>query len=103
MTKKPVDLPRPHREKAKPAKEILNHIYGVILATPAFHLPDGSKVAVERFYSPEIDFDGELHCGFDVRLPDGSHLEFTVKNTGWGRPFGNLPVKRTNKPERSRQ
>jgi hypothetical protein len=39
------------------------------------------------YYSPELNDDGELKCGVDVRLPDGSHLEFTLANTGWGKSF----------------
>jgi len=100
MTRKSAD--QPQREKAKPAKEILDHIYKVIVATPGFALDDGAKVAVERFYAPEVDLDGELHCGFDVRLPDGSHMEFTVKHTGWGKPFASGTGKRDDKPARQR-
>ncbi len=102
MSRKPTDVQQPQRKKAKPAKEILEHIYKGIVATPAFTLAEGAKVAVERFYAPEVDLDGELHCGFDVRLPDGSHLEFTVKHTGWGKPFAHEPGTRDGKSTRQR-
>jgi hypothetical protein len=69
------------------AKEVLAHIYQAMLKTPEFTLKDGKKCQVEAFYEPEVNSDGDLKCGLDVRMEDGSHLEFTVNHTGWGKSF----------------
>jgi len=96
MGKRPVDLVEARRETTEPAKEVLEHLYKALLAVPAFTLKNGSKASVERYCAPEIDEEGELHCGFDVRLENGAYLEFTVKNTGWGKSFMAESIK---KPE----
>jgi hypothetical protein len=70
-----------------PAQEVLEHIHNSILAMPAFTLRDGTKARVTNLAAPAPNDDGDLVCGFDVQLPGNAHLEFYVKNTGWGRPF----------------
>jgi hypothetical protein len=76
-----------YREEARrPAKEVIEHLYEVILGTPEFVLSDGTVARVEAFYSPETSADGELTCGFDVVLEHGAHLEFSLRLSGWGRP-----------------
>ena len=87
MKPTPESIAKVKEEAVTPAREVLEHIYQVILGTPEFMLADGRKARVDAFYPPEVDADGELACGFDVLLDDGAHLEFTVRNTGWGKPI----------------
>ena len=78
---------RGHREEATGhAKEAMDHLYQAILRTPEFTLRDGTKCRVEEFYPPEEQEDGELKCGIDVLMDDGTHLEFSMAQTGWGKP-----------------
>lgn len=101
---------RPTREEiraqqesvAAHAKEVLEHIYKAVLGVPAFTLKDGSKAQVSALGSPELSEDGELTCSFDVDFADGAHLEFSLKNTGWGRPFGPNLAKNPSKHGHSR-
>ena len=72
-------------EATAPAREVLEHLYKVILAMPEFLLKDGTKARLDPYIEPGVGKRGELHCGFDVLLDNGSHLEFTVTNTGWGK------------------
>ena len=74
-------------ETTAPAKEVMEHIYKAIVATPDFTLADGTRAEVNKFYEPQVADDGELSCGFDVVLDNGTHLEFTMNNTGWGKSF----------------
>ncbi len=77
-----------HKEEATaPAKEVLDHVYQALLRTPEFTLADGTKARVDAYYAPELDDEEELKCGFDVLLDNGTHLEFTVRNSGWGKSF----------------
>ena len=69
------------------AKEVLAHFYQALLKTPAFTLKDGTKCSVEPFYEPEVNSGGDLQCGFDVRMDNGTQLEFTFGKTGWGKSF----------------
>jgi hypothetical protein len=101
--------PRPSAEEIRAhleavnaqAKEVLGLIYQAMLKTPEITLQNGTKCRVEPYYGPEVDSGGELKCGVDVRMEDGSHLEFTVGHTGGGRPFAGPETKKT-KPGRSR-
>jgi hypothetical protein len=87
----PQDLPTAEEIRATQvkidaqAKEVLGHMYQAVLTTPAFTLQDGTRCQVDSFYEPEVNSGGDLKCGFDVLLGDGTQLEFTVANTGWGR------------------
>ncbi len=74
-------------EAVSPAKEVLEHVYQVILGTPEFTLADGKKARVDAYYPPQVDDEGELTCGFDVLIDNGTQLEFTISNTGWGKSF----------------
>jgi hypothetical protein len=69
------------------AKEALGHIYQAMLKTPEFTLRNGMKCRVDPYYEPEVNSDGDLTCGFDIQVDDGTHLEFTVGHTGWGKSF----------------
>jgi hypothetical protein len=69
------------------AKEVLGHIYRAMLQTPDFTLADGTTCRVDPYYGPQVDDGGSLKCGIDVLMQDGSHLEFTVGHTGWGKSF----------------
>jgi hypothetical protein len=71
------------------AKEVVSHIYRAMLKTPAFTLLNGTTCRVESYYEPEVNSEGDLKCGIDVRMEDGSHLEFTVGHTGWGKAIAN--------------
>ena len=77
------------QETTAPAKEAMEHLYQALLNTSSFVLKNGGTANVEAYYPPEINDAGEAECGVDVRLPDGSHLEFTMRNTGWGKSFAN--------------
>jgi hypothetical protein len=83
----PKDLFDAKQETTEPAREVLEHLYQAMVAIPSFTLRDGTKVEIEPYYAPQMNDAGELKCGIDARLPDGSHLEFTVANTGWGKSF----------------
>src|SRR6266404_4523663 len=74
-----------------PAKEVLEHLYKAIMATPSFTLKDGTKATLDPYFSPELDKNGELQCGVDVLLDNGTHLEFMVTNTGWGKAIAPQP------------
>jgi hypothetical protein len=66
---------------------VIEHIHKAILAMPEFMLRDGTKARVTNLAAPAPNADGDLLCDFDVELPNDAHLEFNVKNTGWGTPF----------------
>jgi hypothetical protein len=74
-------------EATKPAGEVIAHLYQALLSVPELRLSDGTTAKVEAYFEPEIDEDGRAHCGVDVQLSDGSMLEFTLRNTGWGKSF----------------
>jgi hypothetical protein len=100
MTRKPVDFVKEQHEAAVPGMEALAHLYKVLLAVPPFTLKDGTPVRVEAYEPPRINGAGEAECGVDVKLPNG-HLEFTLRNSGWGKSFtdafANKPGKRGRK------
>jgi len=85
-----------------PAAEILGHIYTTLLATPEFRLADGRIAKVEAYYPPQADDDEEMHCGIDVRLSDGTQLEFTMANTGWEKSFLHDLLQQRQRDERGR-
>jgi hypothetical protein len=84
----PAEIIAARDEATSPAPEVLGHLYQAMLKTPEFTLQDGRKCKVDAYYAPEVDPEGNLKCGIDVVIDDGSHLEFTVGNTGWGKPIG---------------
>jgi hypothetical protein len=73
-----------------------------MLKTPEFTLQDGRKCKVDPFYAPELDTAGELKCGVDVLIDDGTHLEFTVGHTGWGKSVAAANAANKTKRGRSR-
>jgi hypothetical protein len=75
------------KEMSKPAREAIGHLYAALLTMPELKLSDGVTARVEPYTAPEISSDGRLHCGIDIRLSNGDMLEFTLKNTGWGKSF----------------
>jgi len=81
------EIARCKQESVAPAKDVLERLYQAVLRTPEITLSDGTKARVEAYYAPEVDDGGELNCGIDVRLDNGTELEFTVTNTGWGKSF----------------
>ncbi len=85
MTIPPEEIIRHKQETTGPAQEVMEHLYQTIVAAPEFMLRDGTKAKTETLGSPQVDDEGEASFSFDVALDNGSHLEFTVKNTGWGR------------------
>lgn len=90
------------RKTTAPAIEVLEHLYQAILAVPEFTLKDGKKARLDPYIKPEIDEDGNAQCGFDILLDDGSHLEFMVSNTGWGRALSETMAKFPRQSGRSR-
>jgi hypothetical protein len=85
------------------AKEVLDHMYEAVLKTPEFTLKDGTTCRVDAFYKPEVNSDGELKCGFDILFGDGTHLEFTVGHTGWGKSFVTELAEKTQRHGRGRK
>ena len=81
------DIIKAKQEATEPTREVMQRLHDALLTTPEFVLADGTTARVESFYAPEADDDGELSFGVDVVLDNGNHLEFTVKQTGWGRSF----------------
>ncbi len=100
MTTSPKDIARYRQDTTTPAREVLEHIYNAVLAVPTFTLKDGTKAQLSRLRSPELNEDEEVTCSFDVDFEDGSRLEFTLKNTGWGRPCGTVGAPTTPRPAR---
>lgn len=86
MPRKPVDFAKAKEETAQPAHEVIARLYQALLKMEPFTLLDGTRVSVKAYQPPEINDAGEAQCGVDVILPNG-HLEFTMKNTGWGKAF----------------
>jgi hypothetical protein len=84
------------------ATEVLEHMYQAMLKIPEFTLGDGTKCKVDPYYGPETNADGEVKCGIDVLIADGSHLEFTVTNTGWGKSLAAAHAPNKPKPGRER-
>lgn len=80
----------PWAEVTAYAGDVLAELYQRLLNLPRITLADGTTARVEAYYPPQIDQDGERHCGIDVRLSSGDLLEFTICNTGWERsPIAN--------------
>jgi hypothetical protein len=102
MAPSPEDIASYRQDTTAPAREILEHIYNAVLAVPAFTLKDGTKARISHLGSPELNDAGELTCSFDVDRDDGSHLEFTVKHTGWGRPLAAALAPKQPRPARGR-
>jgi hypothetical protein len=102
MTPSPKDIASHRQDTTAPAREILEHIYKAVLAVPAFTLQDGTTAQISKLGSPDLNADGDLTCSFDVDCADGSDLEFTVNNTGWGRPIGAALAAQKPGPTRGR-
>ena len=102
MARKPIDFAKAKQDTTGPALEAMAHLYKALLAIPPFKLLDGTPVRVEAYTPPEVNDAGEAECGVDVKLP-GGHLEFMLKNTGWGKSFVNeLASKHASKQGRQR-
>jgi len=67
--------------------EVLAELYQGMLKLPEMKLADGTTAKVEAYYPPQMDEEGQHHCGIDIRLSSGDLLEFTVRNTGWEKSF----------------
>ena len=85
MKMPPEEIFEHKQETTTPAREVMEHLYQAIVAAPEFTLKDGTRAKTELLGAPELDSEGELYFSFDVALDNGSHVEFTVRNTGWGR------------------
>ena len=85
------------------APEVLDHMYQAILKVPEFTLRDGTKCTVSSYYNPETNADGELKCGFDAHMDNGTDLEFTVAQTGWGKSFAAARASKKSQPGCARQ
>jgi hypothetical protein len=88
-------------EALRPAKEVLEHLHRAILSTAEFTLTDGTKARLDGLSPPESNDDGDFECGFDVLFDNGAYLEFTLRNTGWGKPVD--PRQSPSKSERRRR
>ncbi len=71
-------------ETIEAGKEVLEHLFQAVLQVQSVTLKDGLHATITSYFEPRVDDEGELHCGIDVNFSDGSHLEFTLANTGWG-------------------
>jgi hypothetical protein len=101
MAREPMDLVKEEQAATTPAMEALAHLYKAMLAVPPFTLKDGTTVRVEAYDPPKINDAGEAQCGVDVKLPTG-HLEFTLRNSGWGKSFVDALANKPVKPGRGR-
>jgi hypothetical protein len=68
------------------AYEILGHLHSTLLATPPIKLHDGTQIRFSEMQSPIFTQEGELTSSFDVDLPNGAFVEFSITKTGHGRP-----------------
>ncbi len=84
-------------------KEVLSHIYQAVLKTPDFTLQNGTKCRLDPYYEPEVNSDGDLKCGLDVQMDDGTYLEITVGHTGWGKSFVDTEAQRARRKGSGRQ
>jgi hypothetical protein len=69
-------------------EEVMGCLFEQIKTNSAeFFLADGTVCRIKPFTPPSVDINDELRYGFDVVMDDKpvSHLEFTVKCTGWER------------------
>lgn len=73
-------------EAMGPTGEVMEHLFRALEALPPATLKDGTEVRFRAFSAPRVGRDGEWSCAVDVRFGDGAYLEFTITNTGWGRP-----------------
>ncbi len=64
-------------EVTKYAGEVLAVPYKDILNLTDMTLADGTTARVEAYYPPQVDEEGQHHCGIDLRLSSGDLLEFT--------------------------
>jgi len=101
MVRKPVDFVKEQRVSTKPGMEAIEHLYKALLAIPAFKLKDGTTVRVTGYQPPRMNDAGEPECGVDIKLPNG-HLEFTLRNSGWGKSFVDELANKSVKPGRQR-
>src|SRR5271154_123503 len=101
MPREPVDLVKEQEAKRTPGLEALTHLYNALLAVPPFTLKDGTPVYVKGYQPPKINEAGEAECGVDVKLPNG-HLEFSLRNSGWGKSFVDALANKPVKPGRGR-
>ena len=74
------------REMTTPALEVTARLYNALLKMEPFTLLDGTQVRVKGYVPPRTNDKGEVECGVDIMLPNG-HLEFMLRNTGWGKSF----------------
>jgi hypothetical protein len=88
------------QEMSKPASAAIGHLYTALLTLPEIKLSNDITARIEPFVPPELDSEGRLRCGIDLRLSDGSMLEFTLTNTGWGK---SLAAEHARRPDGPRQ
>jgi hypothetical protein len=96
------ELAKHKAETTGPGLEVLDRVYALLTATPELMLADGSKAQVKAFVPPFRDDDGEVRCCFDVQFENGSHLEFMVHNTGWGKFMADAVARRKSEQGRFR-
>lgn len=84
MRMEPEEIFRHKEEITNPAAEVMAHLHQAVIALPEFALADGRKAKTEDLQPPQVNDDGELSMAYDVAISDGSHLELTTRDTGWG-------------------
>lgn len=97
----PKKFAKAEQETKGPALEVTARLYQALLKMEPFTLLDGTRVSVRSYQPPQINEQGEAECGVDIVLPNG-HLEFMLRNTGWGRSFAKEIENRRSEKERQR-
>jgi len=78
-------------QKDRLLQEVMETLFLIIpdkkTTNPSFVLSDGTACFIKKFFAPRHNDDGEMIYGFDVEVDNStiSHLEFSVKCSGWER------------------
>lgn len=70
----------------RPVMEAIQEVFHRMPWGQTFRLLNGGEAVISKFVEPRLNHEsGKPEFGFDVKAVDGSwHLEFFVRNTGWG-------------------
>lgn len=74
--------------------ELIERPHEKLASLPPVTLADGTVAKMSTYYEPCADEHGEWHAGVDVDLSNGVSLEFTLRNTGWGKALVERPPRR---------
>jgi hypothetical protein len=84
------------------AHEILARVHQLLLAPPPIQLVDGTEVKLRNMQLPSFTREGDLTSTFDVSLPNGAFVEFSLTKAGHGRPTSHYAdlIQRQDRGER---